>query len=72
MTAVMGFEVILAIALVRSVVDRLRDRTVSAPRARRYDVFFSEAVVIMGENPDILASWIAGMEQGEWIEQLGT
>ena len=56
MTTVMGFEVILAIALVRSAVDRLRDRTVSAPRAWRYDVFFSEAVVIMGENPEILAS----------------
>lgn len=59
-TALIGAVVIFAISFASSVVERLRSRTAVAPIDFRYSVFLRDAVVIIGEKPEILASWIAG------------
>ena len=62
-TALIGVSVIFTISVASSAVDRLRSRTAVAPIDFRCSVFLRDAVVIMGENPDIFASWMAGSGQ---------
>ncbi len=62
-TALFGVAVIFAISVASWAVDKLRSRTAVAPIDLRCAVFLRDAVVIIGEKPEILASWMAGSGQ---------
>lgn len=54
-----GPPAILATAATMSAAGRLRSMTSDAPRETRKGVWTGEATVIMGENPESLANWMA-------------
>lgn len=59
-TSVMGLAVIFVMDACSSAVERLRSRRCDAPRLVRYVVCVREAVVMMGENPEMRPSWMTG------------
>lgn len=56
-----GLLVTLLISAESSADPRLRSNTWVAPRDLRKSVCLSDAVVIMGENLESLASWMTGL-----------
>ena len=51
--------------------ESLRSRTCVAPREKSQSWLWSEAVVMMGEKPDNLASWIAVWRKS-WFGSIAT
>ena len=68
---VIGVDVILAIASFKAVAESPRSSTWVAPSEERSSVLRKEAVVMIGENPESLASWMAIDELRENLQRDG-